>query len=145
MPTRRFARITLAQLLVGGCAVVICARVLIEHVQAQPGYVPPVPPPPPPVFNPSPPNTTVPQPSYQPISPTTPSAVPGSEGTPPEVTSPVNEGLPRTAARSQRSVHHHQGRSTPVTYRCGAYGWGYYGCWRTYPWAFPCQYYSTYC
>jgi hypothetical protein len=37
----------------------------------------------------------------------------------------VNEGLPRTAARSQRSVHHYRGRSTPVTYRCGVYGWGF--------------------
>ena len=36
MPTRRFERIPLALLLVGGCAVVFG---LIEHAQAQPGYV----------------------------------------------------------------------------------------------------------
>ena len=57
MPTRRFEREALAQLLVGGCAVAFCACVLIEHAQAQPGYVPPSPPPPPPVFNPSSPYT----------------------------------------------------------------------------------------
>jgi hypothetical protein len=34
MPTGRFERIALAQLLVGGCAVVFG---LIEHAQAQPG------------------------------------------------------------------------------------------------------------
>ena len=76
------------------------------------GGFPPVPPPPAPVFNPSPSNTTVPQPSYQPISPTTPSAVPESS----EVTSPVNEGLTRTAARSHRRTYvaktaHYRGRS----------------------------------
>jgi hypothetical protein len=79
MPTRRFEGIGLAQLLVGA----VLFGVLIEHAQAQPGFVPRVPPPPPPVFNPSPPNTTVPQPSYQPISPTTPSTVPEDEVTPP--------------------------------------------------------------
>ena len=137
MLTRRFKPMALAQLLVVGCAVVFGA--CIQHAQAQQQFVPPpppvVPPPPPPVFNPSPPNTTVPQPSYKPISPATPSAVPGSE-----VTLPVNEGLARPAARSYRRVHHYRGRSTPVTYRCG-----WYGCVRTYPWAFPCQYYSSYC
>jgi hypothetical protein len=127
MPTRRFERIALAQLLVGGCAVVFCACVLIEHAHAQPGFVPQPPPPPPPVFNPSPPNTTVPQPSYKPISPETPSTVPGSEVTSPEVTSPVNEPLPRTAARSHRRTSvartrslHHRGRSivaAPPYYR----------------------------
>ena len=71
MHTRRFEREALAQLLVGGCAVAFCACVLIEHAQAQPGYVPPSPPPPPPVFNPSSPYT-VPQPSYRPITPSTP-------------------------------------------------------------------------
>jgi len=66
---------------------------------------------------------------------------------------PANEGPPRTAARSHertsvaetRSVFHHRGRSTPVSYRCGSYGRSYYGCWHTYPGVFPCQYYSTYC
>jgi hypothetical protein len=57
----------------------------------------PPPAPPTPTFNPSSPNT-VPQPSYTPLSPSTPStAVPGSE-----VTSPANEELPRTTARSRR-------------------------------------------
>ena len=62
MPTRRFERIALAQLL---GAVAFSACVLIEHAQAQPGYVPPPTPLPPPVFNPSSPNV-VPQPSYRP-------------------------------------------------------------------------------
>ena len=48
------------------------AYVLIEHAQAQPGYVPPPTPLPPPVFNPSSPNV-VPQPSYRPLTPSTPS------------------------------------------------------------------------
>ena len=152
MFTRRFERIALAQLLAGGCAVVFGACVLIQHAQAQQQVVPPppppAPPPPPPVFNPSPSNTTVPQPSYKSISPTTPSAAPQNE-----VTSPLNESLPRTAARSHwltsvaetRTLYHHRVRSTPAWYRCGSYGWGYYGCWRIYTWAFPCQYYSAYC
>jgi hypothetical protein len=58
MPTRRFERITLAQLLLSGCAIVFGACVLIEHAQAQ--YVPPPTPLPPPVLNPSNPGT-VPQ------------------------------------------------------------------------------------
>src|SRR5215472_18032097 len=86
VPTRRFGRIALAQLLASGCAVMFGACVLIQHAQAQPGYVPPPTPLPPPVFNPSNP-TTVPQPPYSPITPTAPSAaVPGYV-----VTSPVNE------------------------------------------------------
>ena len=97
MPTRRFERITLAQLLVG-CVVVLGP---IELAQAQPGYVPPPTPLPPPVFNPSSPNV-VPQPSYRPISPTTPSTVPSSE-----VTLPANEGRPRTTAR-----YHHRWRAS---------------------------------
>ena len=137
MPTMRFKRIALAQLFVAGCAIAFGACVLIEHAQAQPGYVPPPTPLPPPVLNPSSPYT-VPQPRYQPITPTTPSTVPSEPSTIPsgEVTSPVSEETPRKT----RSVHHHRGRSTPVTYSCG-----YLGCVRTYPWAFPCQYYSTYC
>jgi hypothetical protein len=144
MPARRFQRITLDRILLSGCAIVFGACVLIEHPQAQPGYVPPPTPLPPPVFNPSNPST-VPQPSYRPITPTTPSAAPGY------VTSPVSEHLPRTAARSHRptstatrSVHHyrhyHRGRSPVVTYSCGSLG-----CARTYAWAFPRQYYSRYC
>jgi hypothetical protein len=78
------------------------ACVLAQRAQAQPQVAPPppppAPPPPPPVFNPSPSNTTVPQPSYKSISPTTPGVVPGSE-----VTSPVNEEPPSTTARSGRT------------------------------------------
>ena len=154
MPTRRFERIALTQLLVGGC-VVFGACVMIEHAQAQPGYVPRPTPLPPPVFNPSNPGT-VPQPSYRPITPSTPSTtpsipsdVPSDEVTSPtvpnaEVTPPANEEGPSTTTRSERrtrSVHHYRrGRSTPETYSCG-----YLGCVRTYAWAFPCQYYSRYC
>ena len=150
MPARRYERISLAQLLLSGCAVMFGAWVLIEHAQAQPGYVPPPTPLPPPVLNPSSPYTA-PQPRYQPITPTTPSATPSTPSTVPsgEVTPPVSEEAPSITARSERtsvaktrSVHHHhyRGRSTPVTYSCG-----YLGCVRTYPWAFPCQYYSRYC
>jgi hypothetical protein len=152
MPARKFGRIALAQLLLSGCAVMFGACVLIEHAQAQPGYVPPPTPLPPPVLNPSSPNT-VPQPRYQPITPTTPSTtpstpsiVPRDEVTSPtvpnaEATPPANEEAPSTTTRSERrtrSVHHHRGRSTPVTYSCG-----YLGCVRTYAWAFPCQYYGA--
>jgi hypothetical protein len=151
MPMRRFARIALAQSLVGGLAVVIVACVLITHAQAQ--FVNPPPPPPPPVFNPSSPNT-VPQPSYKPLTPSTPSTVPSSEVTSPtiprgEVTPSVSEEPPSTTARSERRAsfektrsvhHHHRARTTPVTYRCGNFG-----CVRTEAWAFPCQYYSRYC
>src|SRR5215469_9045791 len=123
MPTRRFERITLVQMLAGGCAVMFGACVLIQHAQAQPGYVPPPAPLPPPVFNPSNP-TTVPQPPYTPITPTRPSAAPGYV-----VTSPVNERLPRTSTHSHRasaekmrSVHHHQGRFAGITWSsyCGS-------------------------
>jgi hypothetical protein len=156
MRTRKFDRMALAQLLMVGCALVFVACVLINHAQAR--FVNSPPPPPPPVFNPSSPNT-VPQPSYRPltpstpsITPTTPSTVPSVEVTSPtvprgEITPPVSEG-PSTTARSERrasfekrrSVHHHRARATPVTYRCGNFG-----CIRTEAWAFPCQYYSTYC
>ena len=88
MPTRRFEQITLDQILLSGCAIVFGACILIQHAQAQPGYVPPPTPLPPPVFNPSNPGT-MPQPPYTPITPTTPSAVPGNV-----VTSPTIEGLP---------------------------------------------------
>jgi hypothetical protein len=95
MPTRRFERIALAQLLVGGCAVVFD---LIGHAQAQPIINPP-PAPPPPTFNPSSPNT-VPQPSYTPSTPrtpSTPSTVPSGEFTP-----AANEEPSSTTARSRR-------------------------------------------
>jgi hypothetical protein len=59
MPARRFERIALG-LMQSGCAVMFGARVLIEHAQAQPGYVPPPTPLPPPVFNPSAPTLYLP-------------------------------------------------------------------------------------
>jgi hypothetical protein len=117
MPTRRFKPIALAQLLLSGCAVMFGVCVLIEHAQAQPGYVPPPTPLPPPVLNPSNPGT-VPQPSYRPITPSTPGTVPSGE-----VTSPVNEEAPNTTPRPEReatrSVHHHRGRFAGIT-------WPYY-------------------
>ena len=105
MPARRFQRIARAQLLLARCAVVFGVCVLIEHPQAQPGYVPPPTPLPPPVFNPSSPST-VPQPSYRPITPTTPSATPSAPSTVPsgDVTSPANEEPPSTTARSERQA-----------------------------------------
>jgi hypothetical protein len=131
MPTRRFKRIALAQLLLSGCAIMFGVCVLIEHPQAQPGYVPPPTPPPPPVLNPSRPYT-VPQPSYQPITPTTPSTTPSTPSTVPsgEVTSPASEETPSTTARPERetsaakprSVHHQRGRVAGITwpYYCGS-------------------------
>ena len=41
MPARIFERTALAQLLLSGSAVMFGICVLIEHAQAQPGYVPP--------------------------------------------------------------------------------------------------------
>ena len=151
MPARKFQRIV-PKLILSGCAVVFGACIFIEHAQAQlsvPTGPIPTPPTQSPTLNPSNPGT-VPQPSYQPITPTAPSIVPSTPSAVPsrEVTSPANEepSIESTTARSgqmsgtTRSVHHHRGRSTLVTYSCG-----YLGCVRTYPWAFPCQYYSRYC
>src|SRR5215471_11437512 len=109
MPETKFKRIALGQLLLSGCAVMFGASVLIEHAQAQPGYVPPPTPLPPPVFNPSNPGT-VPQPSYRPLTPSTPSTVPSVEVTSPTVrrgeVTPANEELPHSTARHRRaSVH----------------------------------------
>jgi len=98
MPSRRFGRIALAQMLVAGCAVAFGACVLIEHARAQPGYVPPPTPLPPPVFNPSNPGT-VPQPSYRPITPSTPSTVPSIELTP-----AYEEFSPRRTARAPAGI-----------------------------------------
>jgi hypothetical protein len=130
MPARRFERIAL-DLMLGGCAVMFGACVLIEHAQAQPGYVPPPTPLPPPILNPSNPGT-VPQPSYQPITPTTPSTAPSTPSAVPsrEVRSPATEEAPSTTARSERtsvattrSVHRrHRGRSTVAIYSCGYLG-----------------------
>ena len=107
MRTRRFERITLAQLLVAVCAVAFSVCDLIEPAQAQATYVPP-PPTQSPTLNPSNPGT-VPQPSYRPITPSTPSTVPSVE-----VTSstfrrgevmPAYEELPHRTARHRASVH----------------------------------------
>ena len=119
MPTRRFEQIALAQLL---GAVACSACVLIDHAQAQPGYVPPPTPLPPPVFNPSSLNV-VPQPSYRSITPSTPTTVPNSEVTP-----SANEELSRTVHH-----HHHRGRFAGLTwpYYCGSSP-----CVRIYPRAF---------
>jgi hypothetical protein len=128
MPTRRFERLALARVLVGGCAVVFGACVLIEHAQAQPGYVPPPTPLPPPVLNPSNPGT-VPQPSYKPLTPSTPDTAPSTPSTVPstEVTSPANEAHRDTTAQSERTRtvqrhHHHRGRFAGYTrpYYCGS-------------------------
>ena len=135
MATRRSPkRMALAQLLVGGCAAVFGACVLIEHAQAQFA----VPPSPPPVFNPSPPNTTVPQPSYKSISPTIPSAGPGSEAT-----SPVNEEPPSTTARSHRRTSVAERRSVYHGYR-SIVGPTYYGGRSIVAGPTPPYYYSVY-
>ena len=150
MPTRRFTWIAPAQLLVDGCAVVFGASVLIEHPQAQPGYVVTPKPLPPPVLNPSSPNT-VPQPSYRPITPTTPSTTPSPTTVPSdEVRSPVSEEAPSTTARSEReasitrtrSVHHHRrGRYIGVGPTLGSFYCPYGWCVRISP---PYAYYRPY-
>jgi hypothetical protein len=150
MPTRRFERIALAQLLVGGCAVAFSACVLIEHAQAQPGYVPPPTPLPPPVLNPSTPNT-VPQPSYRPLTPSTPSTTPSTLSTVPssEVTPPANEEHPSPTAQPEREAttravhhhHHHRGYYTGVGPSLGSFDCSYGWCVRIYP---PYAYYRPY-
>jgi hypothetical protein len=129
MPARRFVeQVMPARLLMG--ALVFGACVLTEHVQAQPGFVPRPPPPPPPVFNPSPSNTTVPQPSYQSISPTT-------------LGTPVNEGAPsptvrfrrRASAAKTRSVHYHY-RGHFARSSLGPHYCGYSPCVRIHAWTF---------
>ena len=152
MPTRRFERIALTQLLVGGC-VVFGACVMIEHAQAQPGYVPPPTPPPPPVFNPSNPGT-VPQPSYRPSTPSTPSIAPSTPSTVPsvEVTPPANEEHPSTTAQSEQpsvSPHHyhyhhhhyHRGYYAGVGPTLGSFDCSYGWCVRISP---PYAYYRPY-
>ena len=129
MPTRRFERIALALLLVIGCVVFG----LIEHAQAQPGYVPPTPPPPPPVVNPSSPNV-VPQPSYKPITPstpsitpTTPSNVPNSEVTPPSKEEPASTTAQSEQETTPRTVHHHhRGRYIGVGPSLGSFDCSYF-------------------
>ena len=149
MLARRFERIAL-ELMLSGCAVMFGACVLIEHAQAQPGYVPPPTPLPPPVLNPSNPGT-VPQPPYTPITPTTPSAAPSTPSTVPsgEVRSRVNEEPSSTTARSEgtsvaktRSVnHHHRGRYISMGPTLGSFYCPYGWCVRISP---PHAYYRPY-
>ena len=152
MPTRRFERIALAQIIVAGCAVAFSACVLIELAQAQPGYVPPPPPLPPPTLNPSNPGT-VPQPSYKPITPSAPSITPSTQSTVPsvEVTPPANEEHPpSTTAQSERTSetrtvhhhHHHRGRYIGVGPSLGSFDCSYFSwCVRISP---PYAYYRPY-
>jgi hypothetical protein len=142
MPTRRFKGIALAQLLLSGCAVMFDVCVLIEHAEAQPGYLPPPTPLPPPVLNPSNPGT-VPQPSYRPITPTTPSVTPSTPSTVPsgEVRSPVREEVPSTTARSERTPetrtvhrhHHRRGYYAGVGPTLGSFDCSYGWCVRISP------------
>jgi hypothetical protein len=127
MHTRRFERITLAQLLVAVCAVAFSVCDLIEPAQAQPGYVTPPTPPPPPVLNPSNPGT-VPQPSYRPLTPSTPSVTPSTPSDVPsvDVTPPASEEQSGITAQSEqpsaRAGHHRRGRFAGLTYPyyCGS-------------------------
>ena len=148
MPTRRYKRIALAQLLLSGCAVMFGFCVLIEHAQAQPGYVPPPTPLPPPVLNPSNPGT-VPQAPYTPITPSTPSTTPSTPSTVPsgEVRSPVREEAPSTTTRSEqtpetrtvhRHHHHHRGYYAGVGPTLGSFDCSYGWCVRISP---PYAYY----
>jgi hypothetical protein len=151
MPTRRFERIALALVLLGGWVFGDCGR--IEHAQAQQPSAPAAPPPTPPTqsptVNPSNP-TTVQQPSYRPVSPSTPSTttstpstVPSGQSTAPANEQPASTTTPseqKTSVAKKRAVHHYRRRPTVLTYSCG-----HSGCVRTYSWAFPCQYYSRYC
>jgi hypothetical protein len=143
MFTRRFERIALAQLLVGGCAV---AFGFIEYPQAQPVNIPHAPPPP--VINPSSPNT-VPQPSYTPSTPSTPSTTPSTPSTVTsgEVTpSPAKEEPQSTTARSERRaktrlVHRHRARPIGVGPTLGSFDCSYGWCVRISP---PYSYYRPY-
>jgi hypothetical protein len=138
MPTRRFERTRLAQLLLSGCApgaFALGACVMVAH--AQPQYIPPPTPLPPPVFNPSTPYT-VPQAPYRPIAPSAPSVSPGY------VTAPVNGRVAHTPVRSQQrtaaaarpSAHHHRHavavRATPeaYSYSYAPFGYGYSCAWQ---------------
>jgi hypothetical protein len=143
MPKSKFGRTRVVRLLMGATA--IAFGVLIEHAHAQ--FVNPPPPPPPPVFNPSTPNI-VPQPSYRPISPTTPispatpSTVPEYQVAPTTTRAQRRASVVETPAVQQPRRHRIVVRPRRTSYSVAC---GYDGCVRTYPWAFPCQYYSSYC
>jgi hypothetical protein len=139
MPTRRFTRIALAQLLLSGCAVTFGVCVLIKHAQAQlsvPTGPIPTPPTQSPTLNPSNPGT-VPQAPYTPITPSAPSTTPSIPSIAPsgEVRSPVKEEAPSATARSERTPEtrtahrHHRYRGyyadagpTLGSFDC-SYGW----------------------
>jgi hypothetical protein len=135
MPTTRSKRMSLAQLLVGGCVSVFGAGLLIAPGQAQ-SVPPPAPPPPAPVVNPPSPDRTAPQPSYTPLSPSTPNTAPESGGPESSVprlqaTSPANKARPSTTSQSgrresvaKRSVHqrqHHHHRVRFAEYSLGSH------------------------
>ena len=132
MTLPKVGRMVFSRCLIVGWAILIAGVLNIAQAQYAPPPPPPAPPPPPPVFNPSPSNTTVSQPSYKSISPTTPST--GSES---EVTSPANEEPPTAPSErgpsvtKTRSVHHHYRGRSAIAGHCG-----YYHCARIYPWAF---------
>ena len=119
MPTRRFKRIVLAQLLVGACAVGFGACVLIEHAKAQHsgggGGMP--------VFHPSSPYT---MPRYTPILTPTYGATSPANGRPPRTAAHSHE---RTSVAKTRSLRH-QDRSRvvgPTPEGCAwRRGWGGY-------------------
>jgi len=131
-------RVVFPKSLVVGWAILIAGALSLAHAQYAPPPPPPVPPPPPPVFNPSPSNTTMPQPSYKSISPTTPSAGPGSEAT-----SPVNEEPPSTTARFHRRTSVAERRSVYHGYR-SIVGPTYYGGRSIVAGPTPPYYYSVY-
>lgn len=158
MATRRFERIAVMSVLVGGF---MLGGGLIEHGQAQQPLAPAAPPPTTPTqsptVNPSNPGTTQ-QPSYRPLSPpapstttstpsarsSRPSTVPTDESKTPANEQPASTNAPseqETSAAETRTVHkHHPRHATVVTYGCS-----HLGCVRIYDWAFPCQYYSRSC
>ena len=147
MPARKFRKIGLALLLLGGgYAVVLGDCGLMEHAEAQQQSAPTAPPPTTPtqapVVNPSNPST-VPQPSYKPLTPSRPSTTTSTPSTVPssDVASPATEQTPNTSARSKRvaspakarSAHHHRARFVGST--LGSYICGSSPCVRIHPWA----------
>jgi hypothetical protein len=129
MPTRRFERETLAQLLVGGCAAVFGVCVLFDHAQAQlsvPTGPIPAPPTQSPTFNPSNPGT-VSQPSYQSLTPSTPGTTARSEQT--SETRPVHRH------------HHYRGYYAGAGPTLGSFDCSYGWCVRISP---PYAYYRPY-
>jgi hypothetical protein len=121
MLTRRFERIALAQLLMGGCAVVFG---LIEHAQAQPVNIPHAPATP--TFNPSSPSTVT-QPAYRPSSPIPSSAPDYLAPSPPNGRLPHSAHSHRRASVAYASVYYRAGPIVigppPVAYSYVGYGY----------------------